>query len=169
MREKFILLLNGALAMENAGIERLQSRISESIVPKSKQQLQHHLQESKTHAERLTQLLTTIGGQPYQGRMKLPLPGYPQDILQQMNNTMTKEEWELKRTEEDLIVENAEVACYLMLVQKAQKAGGIFQNVVEPLTLNMNDEQKMVDWIKGNSPIMLDKLWPKIESPSTSV
>jgi hypothetical protein len=66
--------------------------------------------------------------------MQLPLPGYPPDILQLMNNTITKEEWELKRTEEDMIVENAEVACYLMLVQKAQKDGGIFQNVVEPLT-----------------------------------
>jgi ferritin-like metal-binding protein YciE len=169
MREKFILLLNGALAMENAGIERLQTRISETIVPEAKQQLQHHLDESKTHIERLTQLLTTIGGQPYQGKMQLPLPGYPQDILQLMNNTMTKEDWELKRTEEDMIVENAEATCYLMLIQKAQKAGGIFQNAVEPLTLNMNDEQKMVDWIKGNSPIMLDKLWSNIKSSSASL
>ena len=169
MREKFILLLNGALAMENAGIERLQTRISETIVSEAKQQLQHHLEESKTHVERLTQLLTTIGGQPYQGKMQLPLPGYPQDILQLMNNTMTKEDWELKRTEEDMIVENAEATCYLMLIQKAQKAGGIFQNAVEPLTLNMNDEQKMVDWIKGNSPIMLDKLWSNIESSSASL
>lgn len=52
---------------------------------------------------------------------------------------------------------------------KAQKAGGLFQNAVEPLTLNMNDEQKMVDWIKGNSPIMLDKLWSNIESSSASL
>ena len=32
MRQKFILELNGALAMENAGIDRLQTRISETIV-----------------------------------------------------------------------------------------------------------------------------------------
>jgi ferritin-like metal-binding protein YciE len=105
-----------------------------------------------------------LGGQPYQAKMKLPLPGYPQDILKMMNDTMTKEEWELKKSEEDMIVENAEATCYLMLIQKAQKAGGIFQNVVEPLTLNLNDEQKMVDWIKTNSPEMLDQLWPQIES-----
>ena len=63
-----------------------------------------------------------------------------------------------------MIVENAESTCYLMLIQKSQKAGGIFQNAVEPLTLNLNDEQKMVDWIKTMSPDMLNQLWPSIES-----
>ncbi len=28
----------------------------------------------------------------------------------------------------------------------------------------MKDEQKMVDWIKTNSPGMLAQLWPKIQS-----
>ena len=65
--------------------------------------------------------------------MGLPLPGYIQDILQ-MIDTTTKEEWELKKSEEDRIVENSEDICYLMLIQKAQKAGEIFQNAVEPLT-----------------------------------
>ena len=164
MKQKFILLLNGALAMENAGKERLQTRITESIIPEAKQQLQHHLEESQGHIERLNQLVTTLGGQPYQGKMGLPLLGYPQDMLQMMNDTMSKEEWELKRSEEDVIVENAEATCYLMLIQKAQKAGGVYQNAVEPLTLNLNDEQKMVDWIKTKSPDMLDQLWPGIES-----
>ena len=164
MKQKFVLLLNKALAMENAGKERLQTRISETIIPEAKQQLQHHLEESQGHIDRLNQLVTTLGGQPYQGKMELPLPGYPQDMLQMMSDTMTKEEWELTRSEEDMIVENAESTCYLMLIQKAQKAGGIFQNAVEPLTLNLNDEQKMVDWIKTRSPDMLDQLWPSIES-----
>ena len=31
LSQKFVLELNGALAMENAGIERLQTRISETI------------------------------------------------------------------------------------------------------------------------------------------
>jgi ferritin-like metal-binding protein YciE len=164
MKQKFILLLNSALAMENAGIERLQTRISQTIIPEANQQLQHHLQESQVHIERLNQLIITLGGQPYQGKMGLPLLGYPKDLLQMMYDTMSKEEWELKRSEEDIFIENAEATCYLMLIQKAQKAGGIFQNAVEPLTLNLNDEQKMVDWIKTKSPDMLDQLWPGIES-----
>ena len=42
MNQKFILQLNAALAMENAGVERLQTRIEEVSIPDVKQQLEHH-------------------------------------------------------------------------------------------------------------------------------
>ena len=133
-------------------------------MPEAKQQLQHHSEESQSHLERLNQLITRLVGQHYQGKMGLPLPGYTQDILQMMNDAPTKEEWGLKKSEEDRIVENSEATCYLMLIQKAQKAGEIFQNAVEPLTLNLNYEQKMVDWIMNTSPDRLNQLWRRLES-----
>ena len=55
-----------------------------------------------------------------------------------------------------------------MLIQKAQMAGGVFQDAIEPLSLNMNDEAKMADWIKTNSPAMLSQLWPQIQSAVAS-
>jgi ferritin-like metal-binding protein YciE len=133
-------------------------------MPEAKQQLQHHSEESQSHIERLNQLITSLVGQHYQGKMGLPLHGYTQDILQMMNDAPTKEEWGLKKSEEDRIVENSEATCYLMLIQKAQKAGEIFQNAVEPLTLNLNYEQKMVDWIMNTSPDRLNQLWRRLES-----
>jgi len=133
-------------------------------MPEAKQQLQHHSEESQSHIERLNQLITSLVGQHYQGKIGLPLPGYTQDILQLMNDTTTKEEWGLKKSEENRIVENSEATCYLMLIQKAQKAGEIFQNAVEPLTLNLNYEQKMVDWIMNTSPDRLNQLWRRLES-----
>jgi ferritin-like metal-binding protein YciE len=168
MNQKFILELNGALAMENAGIERLQARINETLIPEAKQQMEKHLQESKVHQERLHQLINTLGGDPTSEKLGLPIPQYPASMLEAMNNTMTRQEWELKRAEEDLINEDAETLCYLMLIQKAQVAGGIFQNTIEPLSLNMNDEAKMADWIKTNSPSMLSKLWPEIQQAISS-
>lgn len=63
-----------------------------------------------------------------------------------------------------MIVENAEVSCYLALLQKAQMAGGVFMNGIEPLSINLRDEQSMVDWIKTPSPAVLAQLWPKIQS-----
>jgi hypothetical protein len=48
INQKFILQLNTALAMENAGIERLQTRITEVSLPDAEQRLEHHLQESRT-------------------------------------------------------------------------------------------------------------------------
>ena len=58
MRQKFILELNGALAMENAGIDRLQTRISETIVPEAKQRMELHMKESLEHQN----LITILGG-----------------------------------------------------------------------------------------------------------
>ena len=165
---KFILELNEALALENAVIERLQTRIEEISIPEAKTQMQHHLQESLQHQKRLQQIITSMGGEPIQLKLRLPLPSYPDIILKMMNNSMTREEWELKRVEYDMIIENAEVSCYLMLIEKAQIAGGDFLNSVGPLSLNLKDEQNMVDWIKASSPEMLAKLWPKIQSSVAS-
>ncbi|MDQ4074300.1 MAG: ferritin-like domain-containing protein [Thermoproteota archaeon] len=162
--QKFILELNEALALENAGVERLQTRVEEISIPESKAQMQHHLQESLQHQQRLQQLISSLGGEPTQLKLRLPLPSYPDIIVKMMNNSMTKYEWELKKVEYDMIVENAEVTCYLMLIEKAQIAGGDFLNLVAPLSMNLKDEQNMVDWIKTNSPEMLTKLWPKIQS-----
>src|SRR3982751_3772191 len=148
MSQKFALELNGALAMENAGMERLQTRIDETLLPEAKQQMQHHLQESLVHQKRLQQLITNIGGKPTEEKLGLPLPKFPQSMAEMMKNTMTKQEWELKRSEEDLINETAETICYQMLIQKAQMAGGVFQNAIEPLSLNMKDEAKMAEWIR---------------------
>ncbi len=168
MTQKFILDLNGALAMENSGIERLQSRIEEVSIPEAKQQMQHHLQESLEHQKRLQRIITSIGGEPTQLKLGLPLPSYPELIMKMMTNSMTKQEWELKKAEHDMIVENAEIVCYLMLIEKAQMSGGVFLDTIQPLSLNMEDEQKMLDWIKTNSPGMLAQLWPKIQSAVSS-
>lgn len=168
LSQKFILGLNAALSMENSGLERLQGRIQETILPTVKQQLEHHAQETAEHQKRLQQLITSMGGQPTQEKLGLPVPKFSDDMLNKLNNTMSKEDMELKRAEEDLIIENAEVACYHMLIQKAKMAGGQFQAAADTLSLNMQDESKMIDWIKNNSLDMLTQLWPKIQSSTAS-
>lgn len=164
MNQKFILQLNAALAMENAGIERLQTRITEVSLPDAKQRLEQHLQESLEHQKILQQLISNIGGQPTQEKLGLPLPSYPLSMKEMMDKTMTKPEYELKRAEEDMIVENAEVCVYLMLIQQCQMAGGVYTNAIAPLSKNMKDEQEQADWLKTHSPAMLAQLWPKIQS-----
>ena len=124
MMQKFSLELNSLLAMENSVIERLQSRIEEVSLPDAKQRMQQHIEESMVHQKRLQQLVTSIGGTPTTEKLGLPLPSFPQPMLDMMNNTMTKQEWELKKSEFDLIVERAEVVSYLMAIQKCQMAGG---------------------------------------------
>lgn len=148
-------------------MEWLQTRIEEISIPGAKQQMQHHLQEILEHQKRLQDLIISIGGEPTQLKAGLPLPSYPDTIRKMMDNSMTSHEWELKKTEHDLIIENAEVSCYLMLIEKAQMIEAKFLNAAEPLLLNLKDEQKMVEWIKNNSPEIFSKLWPKIH-PATA-
>lgn len=49
LNQKFILGLNGGLAMENAGIVRLQTRMQEISLPDVKLQFEHHLKETAEH------------------------------------------------------------------------------------------------------------------------
>ncbi len=62
LTQKFALELNGALAMENAGIERLQIRIQEVSIPEAKQRMQQHIEEGMMHQKRLQQLISGLGG-----------------------------------------------------------------------------------------------------------
>jgi ferritin-like metal-binding protein YciE len=64
LNDDLILYLNTALAMENAALERVQSRIQKTILEDAKQQLQHHSEETKKQQDRLRHLITKIGGIP---------------------------------------------------------------------------------------------------------
>ena len=58
LSQKFVFELNSVLAMGNAGIGRLQTRILETIVPEAKQRMELHMKESLEHQN----LITILGG-----------------------------------------------------------------------------------------------------------
>src|SRR5678815_4218988 len=53
--------LNLALSFENAAVDRLEKRLSESIVPEVKQKIIHHLEQTKKQQERLTERIKVLG------------------------------------------------------------------------------------------------------------
>ena len=59
--QKLILHLNEALAIENAAVQRLQSRIKQTRIENVKQRLQVHLEETKGQQDRLKQLISDLG------------------------------------------------------------------------------------------------------------
>jgi ferritin-like metal-binding protein YciE len=169
LNEKLVMELNGALAMENAGIERLQMRIAETLFPPAKRQMQYHLQQGFEHQTRLRQIITHMGALPTTEKLGLPIPSYPQSLMDVMKKFLTKQEWDLKRATEDLIVENAEVAYYFLLLQKVKIAGEPFSNLIEPMSRHLQDEVYMAEWIRTHSPGMLAALWPSIQSASLTI
>ena len=156
-KKKFVLMFNAVLAMENAACKRLEKRINEVSLPEAKQQLQHHLEETKEQQKRLQNLITKYNGTPTTEELGLPIPSYPASIKKEMESSMTEGEKELKKSEEDLLVEKAEATCYNMLIQKS-KILGQETDAVPMLEQNLREEQSMIDWIESNCPTMIQQL-----------
>ncbi len=162
---KLALFLNDALFMENAAVERLESRIGETSILNTKQQLQRHLEETKEQQNRLKQLITQLGGQPIVNIGKLPISSTPEELMRTMENSMTAAEQEVRRIIEDITTENFEATGYNMLLQIVQKMNiNSNESIISVLNQSLQEENNMVEWIKANTPVMLDKLWPEIES-----
>ena len=53
--------LNLALSYENAAVERLEKRLSESTDPEIKQKLNRHLTQTREQQERLRERITALG------------------------------------------------------------------------------------------------------------
>jgi ferritin-like metal-binding protein YciE len=164
--DKLVLYLNDALSMENASMERLQSRIKQTKMQDSKQQLQHHLDETKEQQNRLKQLILNLGGKPTKDKTQLPIPSLPKTLLNIVKKYMTSAEIELKGTKEDAIVENAEIVIYDLLIQLLHEAK-VEEDAESILTQSLNEEKSMAEWIKSTTPTMLTQLWPDIEASVT--
>jgi ferritin-like metal-binding protein YciE len=159
-QEKFALMFNAVLAMENAAYKRLEKRINEVSLPEVKQQLQHHLEETKEQQKRLQNLITKYNGKPTTEELGLPLPSYPESLKKEMESSMTDGEKELKKSEEDLLVEKAEATCYNMIIEKSN----ILNMGTEALPIlqqNLQEEQSMINWIESNCPTMIQQLLKK--------
>jgi ferritin-like metal-binding protein YciE len=162
--DKLALYLNDALSMENAAIERLQTRIKQTRLQDSKVQLQHHLEETRQQQVRLKQLISGLGGKATRDKGRLPIPSYSKSIENLIKKHMTNAEAELKGAKEDAIVESAEIVLYDMLIQLAQKAAtvGGEGDAIPILIQNLNEEKAMLDWIRANTPVLITQLWPSI-------
>jgi ferritin-like metal-binding protein YciE len=163
IQDKLALYLNDALSIENAAIERLQSRIRQTRLQDSKVQLQHHLEETREQQNRLKQLISTLGGKPTADKGHLPIPSSSKSIENSLRKYMTDAEVELRGAKEDAIVESAEIVLYDTLIQLAQKASTeVGGDAIPVLTQNLDEERAMMDWIKANTPVLITQLWPDI-------
>jgi ferritin-like metal-binding protein YciE len=169
--QKLILHLNEALAIENAAVRRLQSRIKETRIENVRQRLQVHLEETKVQQDRLKQLISDLGnGQKNaftKDKAQLPIPTPPKSLSTIFGRMMTDAESELSAVKEDAIVENAEIILYDMLTHLAERMNAT--NAIDILLQSLSEERSMADWIKTNMPDMVAQLWPEIEASIATV
>jgi len=169
--QKLILHLNEALAIENAAVQRLQSRIKQTRIENVRQRLQVHLEETKVQQDRLKQLISDLGnGQKNaftKDKAQLPIPTPPKSLTNIFGRMMTDAELELSAVKEDAIVENAEIILYDMLSHLAERMN--VTNAIDVLLQSLSEERSMADWIKTNMPDMVAQLWPEIEASIATV
>ena len=169
--QKLILHLNEALAIENATVQRLQSRIKQTRIENVKQRLQVHLEETKGQQDRLKQLISDLGnGQKNastKDKAQLPIPTPPKSLTNIFGRMMTDAELELSAVKEDAIVENAEIILYDVLTHLAERMNAT--NAIDILLQSLSEERSMADWIKTNMPDMVAQLWPEIEASIATV
>jgi ferritin-like metal-binding protein YciE len=161
LNEKMALYLNDALAIENAAIPRIQSRIKETSLEPAREQLRHHLEETKEQQNRLKQLIINLGGKPTNDKARLPVAAPPQRLANSMKSFVPAEQ-ELKHAKDDAVIENAEVVMYDTLMQLAQQMG--ISDAIPALAQNLTEEREMADWIRTNTPMIITELYPQIES-----
>ena len=178
LNSKIVEYFNEMLAIENAAIDRIKSRIEECPLQQGKQRLQQHLDETTGQQNRLRDIITKYKGNPTDSKADLSTPKPPTTQLMKktLKDTVKSvtgntdnplpEEMELIRTKEDAILEHAEIIGYKMLIQLADRANA--QDAIPILKQNLQEEESMANWIMDNTPMMLDQIWPKIQSAVTS-
>jgi ferritin-like metal-binding protein YciE len=180
IKDKLVEHLNEMLSAENAAVDRLDSRIHECLLPEGKQQLQHHQDETRQHQERLSRIITDLGGNPTDSKADLPTLRLPTGMMAKKTLTDVaksitgggggdknpmREELELMHTKEDYGIEHVEIIAYRTLIQLCERLG--ISNAIPLLQQSMQEEQSMANWIETNLPMTFDKLWPRIEAALT--
>jgi ferritin-like metal-binding protein YciE len=165
INDKLVIYLNDALAIENAAISRLQQRIKQVSLPEAKEQLKHHLEETKEQQNRLEQLISNLGGKATREAARLDILTVPKGLAKAMKQSITDAEQQLIAAKEDAIIENAEIVMYDTLSQLAQVMG--MGDAVPVLAQNLQEEREMADWLRANMPAMITQLYPEIQSSVT--
>ena len=178
LNSKLVEHFNEMLSAENAGVDYLQARIDQTPILTAKQRMEQHLAEARAQQDKLRQLISRLGGEPTDSKADLPILKPPatsmikktvKDTVKSMTggtDNPVPEEMELLRTKQDLIIENAEIVAYDMLIQICQRSN--FEYAIPILKQNLSEEESMANWIKTNTPTMLDQLWPKIVTAVSS-
>jgi hypothetical protein len=89
--------LNLALSYENAAVDRLEKRLSETIIPEVKEKLNRYLVQTRQQQERLKVSIRALGAEPISERGKLAIPEPPQSlktIIEIQSTANEREVWD---------------------------------------------------------------------------
>ena len=172
--------LNLALSYENASIDRLEQRLSQSSVPEVKKALERHLKQTREQQNRLRKRIQVLAGgftdsegrksdyqaivephtetmQPTREKGRLPIPEPPAALKAVMDSVGTESERDVMESVNDLITEKAEAIMYragidaLKLLEADKKTIGVLKK-------NLKEEEAFGKWLEKNNSRIAKKL-----------
>lgn len=154
--------LNLALSYENAAVDRLEKRLSESIVPEVKEKIKHHLDQTKQQQERLRERIKALGMgmEPISEKGKLPIPEPPQNLKIMIESNSSDKEREVWESLNDLIIERAETIMYRGGIQALELLNAD-KKTIQALEKNLKEEEAFGDWLEKNNPKIAKRLMTK--------
>ena len=169
--------LNEVLSIENASVDRITSRISQTPIQELNRRLKQHLEETYLQKSRLQRIITELGGNPTNAKADLSRLAQPATIIMKKRSIKTAEskkednvrdnsmpeEDELVRIKQDRIIEFNELEGYESLIQTMQTMDMPQQHEITLLLeKSVQEEESMAYWYKIHEPLIIDKLWPKM-------
>jgi ferritin-like metal-binding protein YciE len=154
--------LNLALSYENAAIDRLEKRLSESIIPEVKDRLKRHLEQTREQQERLRERIEVLGSvgvaiEPTYEKGRLPIPEPPRQLKMMIESTSSDKEREVWESLNDLIIERAEAIMYKGGIQ-ALELLKVDKKTIKALERNLKEEESFGDWLEKNNPKIAKRL-----------
>jgi ferritin-like metal-binding protein YciE len=149
--------LNLALSYENAAVNRLEKRLSESIDPQVKEKLNRHLAQTREQQDLLKERIKVLGGYPITEAGRLPIPDPPPSLktmIEQGNTPYEREVWE---SINDLIVERAEAIMYEGGI-RALELLNADKETIKALQKILKEEESFATWLEKNNPIIAKRL-----------
>ncbi len=169
--------LEEVLSIENASVDRITSRISQTPIQELNLRLKQHLEETYLQKSRLQRIITELGGKPTYAKADLSRLAPPATITMKkrsikiaeskkednVRDNFIPEEDELVRIKQDRIIEFNELEGYQSLIQTMQTMDMPQQHEITLLLeQSVQEEESMAYWYKIHEPLVIDKLWPKM-------
>jgi ferritin-like metal-binding protein YciE len=156
-----VLLLNEVLSVENASIDRIQSRIGETSIPNLKARLQRHLEETVKQKNRLERLIKEElrSGEPTKEKAQLRIPSPPKELFDEENMNAYSE---LLKLREDGILTSIVEEYYRLLLAVARSLPLPSKETIHSLSQNFNEETSMRHWLNTNIPTLISEYKPGV-------
>jgi ferritin-like metal-binding protein YciE len=146
-KDELLNWLNSAYAMELALVEVLDNHSRDANgLPHVKEKLKVHIGETRVQADRLKNLIESIGGQISNSKALL---GNLLGRFNAFSTAMYRDEL-VKNALADFASEQFEIACYTSLIAAAEEIG--LAQVVEVCRQNLAEEKGMAGWLEQQIP-----------------